>query len=483
MSLKLQEQKIVNFEELQIKQRKNILYLVFKYLLIVFFGISLTTILLMSPLTIFANKILKFNSLQFFLNYTDSSQKTLSFLIIYKIILLLFILFYSVFINYNNLLMYKQNIKVYIPLYITYFSLSIISIGLIFGYFTKESSEMLNLIYILVPLFLIRLYDLTLRYSIGKKQDPTLYKSLKPLLLTLISKGILFLISITIFVIWPLSSPGLFNDYTIKNTFYTTIREIFEVNNFKNFMIIISSFVFLGILLLGNFSYSIIYLMNKKVKPESFKHFIHMSLVTLSSSLIWFIRTIFYKTKTVDIINNPINQNYFYLFLILFIVLIFIGFIFIIKKIKNNLKASLISLIVLGVEQLLFWSVYFITILVNNSATVNMINLSIIILFSLISYVIFFTKYKSLNNISSLFFITNFVIMSVTLSIFGFNQLFLVPENYNLIFYTINSNLSITQIVTAVQLASIICYLVYLLIKMIIILSTITKLSENIKGV
>ncbi|WP_369086029.1 MSC_0624 family F1-like ATPase-associated membrane protein [Metamycoplasma spumans] len=479
-----EQSKTIHFEDfnsLKLEQQKNVAHKVLKYLILVFLGISLTVILLLSPTTIFAKSMLPGNTLKQFYNYESQYYKTINFLIIFRASILLFTLIYASAINYNNLNIYRQNIKKYGAIYFLYFAISIISMILMFTYFVNnqnnQSKKILSLIFILIPLFLTRIIDVYLRYLIGKKQDPTLYRNKKPLIITIVSKLLLVILLVSFLMIWPSYNNYLFNEVG-TNKMYTLIRDLFGINSAKNLALIITIFIVTGLIVLGNFAYLIVYLINKKIKSENLKPFTEVALVLAFSSLIWFVRTILYKAKPNYTLEINQSENYLYLLLIPFIFIAFLAFALSIRKIKNNQKVNLTSLIVLSTEQFVMWFSFLVISFINGSAKINMINLAVLTLFTIISYAIYFAKYRITSALSSLYFIVNFVSISTVLAIFGFNQMFLVSENFNLIFYTINSNLSLTLIITLLEVVIIMFTFILAMLKMLINLSKFIKLSK-----
>ncbi|QSF13618.1 MSC_0624 family F1-like ATPase-associated membrane protein [Mycoplasma sp. Mirounga ES2805-ORL] len=470
-----------NYETLLKNQNINWIAKICKISIVLFLSLSWLMILIFSTRTIFAKPMLLNNSIYFFMNLDVSQQKTANFLILFRVILLSFVLFYSAYRNYINIDLYEKNIKLYLPFFILYFSLSIVSVVLFFTFFSLFTKSIIQLSFILIPVLLLSIADQVTRFILGRKFNPTLYRNKIPILISVFSQVVLVTVTMLILFLWSSANYNSMFGENGNNYFYDKWQKLFTERKFSNFFLILFAFLFLAILIMGSNIYFVVYLINKKYNEYFLKNKITLAISLLASTLVWFVILLFEKNKIILITGESQKNEYIYLIETALILILFTLFAFLTLYKKIKTKSTLINLVYFSCFNLLIWTSLIITIFLNDNNNVNSINLFFASIVGLASYIIFRFKNKNINTWITFFAKLNLISSILTILVFGLNKILLNSDPKNYLFYTIDSNLYLTQIFVVIQVSLWVLFLTYISISAFIVFLKIAKLSNGKK--
>lgn len=478
-----QSQQIENqnfFEDVELKSNKNITLLVLRSILLVFAFVAIMGLLFDLNNAILAQKMLPLRKL---FQIENPTELTSSFLVVFRFLLLFITFIYTLYINYANLKRYQHNLILYLPLFVTYALLSLVSVILLFTYFDPNPAKILILAYILIPMFLTRVWDFIFRYFLGKKTDPLLNRRPTILIISILSRLVTYSLLLFVFLYWPTQSSNgsLFSEIE-PNSFYNLIRGWFVDKTATNLIIVSAFFILFGLLLFANNINLIVLAINKRIKINTFQYYIELSLVIFAGISIWFVRSLFYKLYADNLLEGPSQNSLLYLVSILFLAIIlglYCAFAFLFKSDgrKNNLQ-----LLGLVIANSLLMATYIFVSLLNSDTLTNIIIFGFTTLFIFISNIIFWQRVKRLSVNAAIFIIGNAIILGLNLAINGINQLFLTQEISNWLFYTIFPPFSLMQMVSLAYLTFVLLNAIYITIAITVSFSKLviyTKLKAK----
>lgn len=476
------------FVDEKLKSSKNILLFSLRTITLALAFLSVLITLIFVKKTLLAQSMLPYKSISYFFKFEATTQRTNSFLVLYRFLLLFGTMLFVFYVNYTNLKRYRLLLLNYLPIFIAYTLYALVAFILLFSYYQKDANKLMNLTFILIPLFVIRFYDLILRFAIGKKIDPILYRSHIPFVINIVAKILVYSTILFIFLYWPSQAKNnsLFSEQG-KNNFYEFVRNLFANKTAVNLLIVIAIFTYAGILIFANNIYTTVLLVNKRVNASSLQYYLEITFVMFIATCLWFFRALFYEANADNLLDGPNKNSKFYLISIALLAFIFAGFIVSQFFIKNDYRKNNLAFITLILENFLLISSYFFITLFNKDTTINIIILAFCALFIALSDWIFYLKVKKISFQATFFMIGCLMILGLQLAVSGVNQLFLTNEGKNWLFYTLFPPLSLMQVITLTFISFLIANGAYLIILICVIIGKIIhyekKQTINSQGV
>ncbi|WP_027334141.1 MSC_0624 family F1-like ATPase-associated membrane protein [Mycoplasma elephantis] len=466
-----------DYESITKKEKNNWLSNIFQIFIFLFFVIATSLIFVFIERTFFINKSIQ----NFFIGY-NIDQKLEIMIIIYRFSIIGFAFFYSIYKNFTNIKINVNHITRYIVWYILYFCVSIISFFLLFFYLDNNVK---NVIYLTFLLFI--LYIINTGYSINffllkRKSHPLLYKSSKMLIISLISQFILFLILfiLSFTFVYSVKSDVIYS-YNIFNTsFYLWIHDVFTTKNFINLVIIMCSFSILGILLFGANYEKINFIAFNKYNKKYLRHNMMLNFAFFISIVIFVIKLFSLNFNDPDYKITKQNTNdYLYLLLGIFGLIISILYIFIMTYKKTKIKGIANNSLCLSTHYFLIWTLLLISSIWCRNNLINLINILLISSSSICVFWIFLYTIKNKNVILLMFISLLSLLNIISLFIFGLN--YLLIANKNNMFLTIASDISINNIILLIVVFLSIIFIIYNIANLLIILIKIKTNDLNNK--
>ncbi|PZW01478.1 MSC_0624 family F1-like ATPase-associated membrane protein [Metamycoplasma auris] len=466
-----------DFESMLNNKKRNNLLLVLKITLISFLVVFSGLILFFAPLTLFSNKLVDSKSINWFLDFSNPAFERINYIALFRIFLLLGIFLYTFIANFSNLINQREATRKYIVWFVIYLLFSLTSLVLLFTFFKKNIVDYYYLSLISVPLLAVDIAYLIYKFNLKKKTDPVNYKNKISMIISIISRTILVISFIAILSAWIFSKNALErNDFLNNNKIHNFFVELFSQRSIKNLFLMILFIVIIVVLIFLINIENIILVISKQGKINVIKEkillFISLSFITL----IWFIRTLFYKSE-IELFKVSKNlSDYLYLIGIGLILLVLIGYLLVsfIKKLK--VKGLLFNNIVFGFSIFLIW----IIVAAISFLTEIKFNLNITILIATFSSLVILVIYrlKIANEAYYVSILLEAIIVLITLSLLisGLNSILLANSNQS--FYLINSSLSLEQIFIITTIAFAFLFNIATTINLIVSLSKITK-KEN----
>ncbi|WP_373436763.1 MSC_0624 family F1-like ATPase-associated membrane protein [Metamycoplasma equirhinis] len=447
-SLNLEETRIFNDYHAFSKNKKgNLDVFIYKIILLTVLVLGCLSVLLFIRDSFFAQKMFANWEIKDFLKFDSNENIQKNTLIFTRFFLLAFVFFYTISKNFMNLYFQKEKIKKYWPWFTLYLSMSIASIVLTFTYFESNPAKSVYLFIILVPVFIINLVYSSYIFNLKRKTDPNSQNNLTSLIITNISQFLLLALVIVGAFSWVFgasskvaNSEMLFKD----NTFFNYWKNLLSIKKTKSFFLIFIAATIILSLLFGVNADRISFITFKVKKDEYFKNSIILSLSILTTVIFWLVRIFFIRFDEISVLGKKF-QNLIYLVEILFATLVVTGYM--LFQFLNRLKTNshVINTIAISFSEALLWvSLLITTFLSRHNNLVNLINLLFVSLASIAIVGAYYAKTNEYNFGIATFIKLGLISISLTIIIFGLNQI-LLSEN-NLTFLIIDSNLEITQI-------------------------------------
>ncbi|BAP39782.1 MSC_0624 family F1-like ATPase-associated membrane protein [Metamycoplasma canadense] len=463
-----------DFESMENNKKRNSIVSILKTILITFFVVSSALILFFSPLTIFSKKLFPNENIAWFLVFSNLAFERINYLALFRTFLLLIIFIYTISKNFSNIFTHKESTKKYIPWFITYLLFSLTSLILLFTFFKHQTLDYYYLSFISIFLLFIDIAYAVYTYKLKRKTNPLVYKNSKATIVSIISRIILVATFITILSIWIFSVQDK-NKYDFLNNNYVHqfFINIFTQKDSKYLIYIILFFVFITIVIFGINIEKILLLASKQYPKNEIREKIILHIAFSFTSIIWFIRALFYKNSSDVIEAEKPSQNYLYLITIAFITLLFVSYLLIsfIKKLK--IKGLLLNNIFTSFTLLLIWISTTIVSLKNNETLITNLTILFASLYSIIIIMIYKLKTSNEPIYVSIFLKLLITLTTTTIVINGLNSLLLSYNNQA--FYNIRSSLSLNQIFIISTLAIYAIFAFTILINFIVTISSITR--------
>ncbi|WP_330463651.1 MSC_0624 family F1-like ATPase-associated membrane protein [Metamycoplasma gateae] len=475
------EKKIYDdFESMLNKKKKNSLVSTLKIILITFFLISSSLILFFAPLTIFSSKLFFNQNIEYFLEFSNLTTERINYLALFRIFLLLGIYLYTINKNFSNIFTHKESTKKYIPWFIVYLLFSFVSLILLFTFFKQGTMDYYALAWIAFPLLLIDIAYSIYTYKLKRKTNPLVYKNSKATLISIISRIILVSSFLLILSIWVFSIKGDKNDFLNNNIVHRFFVDMFSQKDSLNLFYIILFTALVAVTIFGINFERVMLIASKQYKTNEAKEKILLFIALSFTSLIWFIRALFYKSSSEVIKADEPSKNYLYLIGLVFISIFFVLYLLFnfLKKLKIN--GVLLNTILTSFVLTLIWITTTIVSLKNNEILVTNVTLLVSTLFSGVILIIYKLKTTNESLYTSIFLKASITFMITTLVVNGLNALLL--SNNNQSFYNISTLLSLDQIFVIATLSILITFNISTVINLIITLNTLTKKSKITKG-
>ncbi|MDC8919495.1 MSC_0624 family F1-like ATPase-associated membrane protein, partial [Metamycoplasma hyosynoviae] len=303
-----------------------------------------------------------------------------------------------------------------------------------------------------------------------------LYGRIWPTLVSLVAQFIILVVSI-ILVYMTVKATIYPNAFLENNIIFNFFKNLFVNKSAKNFVIVISLALLLGILAIAVNITRIQFLLAKQYTYSFFKDQLVLVLTYLAATFIWFIKVFTIKVVDLGIVNHKIE--YFYLFEILFGLILTSLYLAITFKKKLQPNGASINSLIFSLFQMLLWVSLLVVGLHSNIQLVNALNIFFISAMSLTMLVVYLKKTNSITITEMIFLITFLIAMVLSMFIFGINQYLLSKSNN--IFYIINSSLYITQIFLVLNVVIAVSFFMFSAIKLIVILLKISKTKEKLK--
>ncbi|WP_434335489.1 hypothetical protein V2P22_01555 [Mycoplasma capricolum subsp. capricolum] len=475
ISLKVEQQKFYDDgSNLILETKKNKTVSVYKTIILWFFFVSMSLLLFLSNYSIF-NKNIE-NSYQFLFNFSQPIFEQYNWIALFRICLLGFLYFYGLKKAYINIEPNKPYLKLYTIWFSLYFITSISAFVLFFTYSPLKVQEVINLIYSLIALLVIDISYVLFKYKTRKKINPLVYQNKWSLIIDLISRIVLVALVVSTFLIW-VNQGGEAYEMLANNHFYEYILNLFRIKSFTNFLIIITSFIFIGLLLTGLKVYTILKIVYKQYSFEIIRDKLNLYLTGVIVTFNWLTSLVFIKIpSTHEVFVENDNLEYLYLLFSLLNIIITIVYLWF-KQFKNKINSPLIKISYLTIFHFIIWTVFMIATFLTTNTRVAMINLLVTIILVAISYY-WHIKSSRFNNYYNYLLITlNIVMIFIVSLIFGFNQILLSHNNKNLFIIPLKANLLqiISIFIVAFQIINVIYPLTYMLITSIKISKTYQK--------
>ncbi|WFQ90880.1 hypothetical protein MFERI13461_00305 [Mycoplasma feriruminatoris] len=475
ISLKVEQQKFYDDgSNLILETKKNKIVSIYKTIILSFFFVSMSLLIFLSDYSIF-NKNIQ-NSYQFLFNFSQPLFEQYNWVVLFRISLLGFLYFYSLRKAYINIELNKPYLKKYTIWFSLYFITSIIAFVLFFTYSPLEAQNVINLIYSLIGLLLIDVSYVLFKYKTRKKLNPLVYQNKWSLIVDLISRIVLVSLVVSIFLIW-VNQGGEGYEMLVNNKFYEYVLNLFRIKSFTNFLIIITSFIFVGLLFTGLKIYTILQIVYKQYSFEVIRDKLNLYLTGVIVVFIWLTSLVFLKIPpTHEVFVQNDSLEYLYLLFSLLNIIITVVYLWF-KQFKNKLNSPLIKISYLTIFHFIIWTIFMIATFLTTNTKVGIINLLITIILVAISYY-WHIKSSRFNNYYNYLLITLNIIMIFIISlIFGFNQILLSHNNKNLFIIPLKANLLqvISIFIVAFQIINVIYPLTYMLVTSIRILKTNQK--------
>ncbi|WP_347938447.1 hypothetical protein VQY18_01515 [Mycoplasma feriruminatoris] len=475
ISLKVEQQKFYDDgSNLILETKKNKIVSIYKTIILSFFFVSMSLLIFLSDYSIF-NKNIE-NSYQFLFNFSQPLFEQYNWVVLFRISLLGFLYFYSLRKAYINIEPNKPYLKKYTIWFSLYFITSIIAFVLFFTYSPLKVEQVINLIYSLIGLLLIDVSYVLFKYKTRKKLNPLVYQNKWSLIVDLISRIVLVSLVVSIFLTW-VNQGGTSYEMLVNNKFYEYVLNLFRIKSFTNFLIIITSFIFVGLLFTGLKIYTILQIVYKQYSFEVIRDKLNLYLTGVIAVFIWLTSLVFLKIPpTHEVFVQNDSLEYLYLLFSLLNIIITIVYLWF-KQFKNKLNSPLIKISYLTIFHFIIWTIFMISTFLITNTKVGIINLLITIILVAISYY-WHIKSSRFNNYYNYLLITLNIIMIFIISlIFGFNQILLSHNNKNLFIIPLKANLLqvISIFIVAFQIINVIYPLTYMLVTSIRILKTNQK--------
>nr|VZR97484.1 hypothetical protein MF5295_00334 [Mycoplasma feriruminatoris] len=475
ISLKVEQQKFYDDgSNLILETKKNKIVSIYKTIILSFFFVSMSLLIFLSDYSIFNKNIP--NSYQFLFNFSQPLFEQYNWVVLFRISLLGFLYFYSLRKAYINIELNKPYLKKYTIWFSLYFITSIIAFVLFFTYSPLEAQNVINLIYSLIGLLLIDVSYVLFKYKTRKKLNPLVYQNKWSLIVDLISRIVLVSLVVSIFLIW-VNQGGEGYEMLVNNKFYEYVLNLFRIKSFTNFLIIITSFIFVGLLFTGLKIYTILQIVYKQYSFEVIRDKLNLYLTGVIVVFIWLTSLVFLKIPpTHEVFVQNDSLEYLYLLFSLLNIIITVVYLWF-KQFKNKLNSPLIKISYLTIFHFIIWTIFMIATFLTTNTKVGIINLLITIILVAISYY-WHIKSSRFNNYYNYLLITLNIIMIFIISlIFGFNQILLSHNNKNLFIIPLKANLLqvISIFIVAFQIINVIYPLTYMLVTSIRILKTNQK--------
>ncbi|WP_406615025.1 MSC_0624 family F1-like ATPase-associated membrane protein [Mycoplasmopsis hyopharyngis] len=456
------------------EKKRNRITIIYKTLLLSFFFISFLTLLITSKQSLFDKKHI--GSLYNFLMFEIFRFEQMNWVFIFRICVLGFVYFYSLFKAYLCINKTKENIRLYAIWFSLYWAMSIIAFVLFLSFFTIFSIKVINLIYLLVPLWALDVSYILFLFFTKRKVEPIVYGKTWPLYVDIASRTLLLIITISIFLKW-VNSGGEYHTMLSFNSFYTSVLDLFKTKSFGNLIAVLLLFIAFGTLILGTKIYAIWSIANKQYNLEYFKDKVFLYMIFLGITIIWFFQLFGIKIPDQNILNDEHIVNYWFVLFGIFncgIFALYVVFLYL-KQFKT--RSNLVRTLYLSFFQWIIWILFLISNFVNEEPKVNIINLFFTTIVALLMFYFYFKKTKTYNFITSLFLLINIVLIISVILLFGFNQVLLSEDNK--IFYVINSKLSLMQLMTIVIISFITIFVSYSLVSIFLVMRRISTINNS----
>nr|WP_243729747.1 hypothetical protein [Mycoplasma capricolum] len=329
---------------------------------------------------------------------------------------------------------------------------------------------MINLIYGLIGLLVIDVSFTLFNFVTKRKINPLIYSNKLPLYVDIISRTLLCISTLAIFLLWANNETG---SMIVNNSFYQNILLTFTVKTFTNFLIIFTGSIALGLLFIGLKIYWIWTLIYKQFSIDLIKNRMSFYVVMLFSVFVWLISLFWLKiTPNHKLFNNVWNIEYLFVLFGVLNFIIFILFTYFVY-VKNKIKSPLIRYSALIVCQWILWTIFMISTFLYDKAEVSFINLLLTVICSLIALYWHFKRHPYIAYQAYVLIITNLVLVFIVMLSFGLNHFLLSINNKS--FNFLISGLTLTQTVSMLVVIIKTISLVYILINMSIVLNKISK--------
>ncbi|MBU4690544.1 hypothetical protein KQ874_02445 [Mycoplasma sp. ES3157-GEN-MYC] len=458
-NLILNDKKIYDdFESINNKQKRNISAKIYLSIIGIWLFLSLIFIFMFANKTLFyvSPTISEKQSVNLFFNFANVELRELNFSILFRISILLFLLLYPIIKSFGDIYLNKEKINNYWPWYCLYLILSVSSFILFFTFHNKEAIKISKVLWVLIPLYFIDLSFALYSYNVKRKSDPLTFGNSSILIVSQISKAIIVALVLTVFFIWTNKSvdPNYPNSYKfmlLGNEFADWFTNLINTKKTSNLFITIGLFVGFTLILFFSAWDKIHLLINRQYSREYFRSRIYFLLISLLAISIWTIRVFFVISTKKSFIDSSktIQSDWRYLCFISGTIIV-LGLYLIFTFIKPFKTKSLIKNTLLTSGFLtLNWTNFLLLVIFNTDNKINLITLFITVLTSLTMLLIFLKRNNSVNKVSLILIYLQFAFMTTLLVIFSLNQIMISVDNQG--FNYINSNLSLTQIMSVVQ--------------------------------
>ncbi|AZZ65767.1 hypothetical protein DMC14_003185 [Metamycoplasma phocicerebrale] len=476
---KIEQKKIYDdFETLANNKKRNSLTIIFKSILLSFFAISSILLLFFSSRTLLANKLFINKDLQYFLVFSNLTTERLNYIVLFRLFFLASIFIYSISKNYSNVIDNKVYTKKYIPWFITYLLFSCLAFILLFTFFKLDTLDYYYLSLICLPLLFLDIAYSIYSYKIKKKTNPIVYSNNKLTIISIISRSSFVLAFFITLTIWIFSIKGDKFDFLNNNIIHNWFVDMFSKNDIKNLFFVILFFAFILLCFFGTNIEKIADISSKKYNFKSIKEKLVLWSIFGFSTIVWFIRVLFYKNSSNVIGKLYSSNNFLYLLGLIPIIGIFVFYMLFSFVKKMKMKSTLSKNIILGFCLSIVWITIAIITLISKSTLVNNILLLIAALNSITMILLYRLQNNSENVYATIFIQIITLFITITLILNGLNAL-LISHN-NEAFYNIDSPLSLNLIFIITTLALSIGFNTISLMQLGITLFRLTKNKKEL---
>ncbi|QZX49125.1 MSC_0624 family F1-like ATPase-associated membrane protein [Mycoplasma sp. E35C] len=480
-------------EVVSIKQNTKLVFLYRLIIFLVLFSFSISFILLVDRLFLVdylkdynkdSHRYLITNLFQFF----NSTVTGINFYILLRLIGLYLVFISSLWWNYQNVSNINHRIKRYWIWFSLYMSLTLISGILLLGWVDKTPSisTVLGLVSLNVLLVILNYAYWLVGYFLNKKIQPV---SKKDLTYILISYSFKLLAWIILFIFLDqliksgdqpdktkLQETYIFNNNSVVNYIHSLTSGLSIDNAVLLFVYVtltITLFILSNLYTILNLRLVFVKLINDDLKNKAYgaMSFCFIILITLIIGIIKLLAANEYPSNGLVNVETGVAENWFWIVGVLLFVAYGLIYFFLVRRHKT----PVINNIYHSGSLLLMWALFLVSEFkkFNFNTSDNYISLLIISLITLfVSLIYIISANKQSAGLMIGFSITSIVIVASVFLII-FNNILLVNNNNEL--YSINSDLSINQILYALLIVVLSVNFIYVIISIYFIYLVINK--------
>ncbi|WP_027334544.1 MSC_0624 family F1-like ATPase-associated membrane protein [Mycoplasmopsis felifaucium] len=314
--------------------------------------------------------------------------------------------------------------------------------------------EVMNLFYILIPLFVLNISFEIYNYIYKRKSEPILYSSYWTLIIQLLSQLLLIVFILTNVFLWrnatieakKSASAYLF----VKNKYYETVENVFSQKSAVNLTIVIFVFLFIGLDIFGLNIRKIFRVVEKDILQSQSKDKYVLSLAILVSALFAFIKVMTIKIRF-NILGSDDIYNYMYLLFIVAAIVISIIYFIVVHFNSRVNKSTVVFTLIMSLSQLMLWTLVLISLFTIENASHYVYNIFAVGILSVAIFIHFIITNRAINKFISSCIRLTIAIQTILIFTFSLNQILIAQNNFILI--SVPTPISMIQILAIFNFA------------------------------